>query len=117
METGRHEIDNSDVFAIVSTYKTKSQEESLWEAHRQYIDIQAMIEGSERIGHAPIDTLNITQPYDPAKDITALRGSGDMFILKPGMFAIFYPTDAHMPGVCADGNQQVKKIVIKVRAA
>ena len=30
---------------------------------------------------------------------------------KPGMFAIFFPQDAHAPGVSPDG---VKKVIVKV---
>ena len=117
MEAGKHEIEGSDVFATVSIYETKSEEESSWEAHRQYIDIHAVLEGSERIARANIDKLNMVQAYDPVKDLIVLKGSGDMFVLEPGTFAICYPTDAHMPGVNADGVQQVKKMVIKVKAA
>jgi YhcH/YjgK/YiaL family protein len=37
------------------------------------------------------------------------------FVLMPGIFAVFYPDDAHMPCCFVDKPEQVRKIVIKVR--
>ena len=36
----------------------------------------------------------------------------DYLTVKPGMFAIFFPEDAHAPGVTPDG---VRKVIVKVR--
>lgn len=115
MESGRYEIDGSNIFAIVNIYETKLEKEGSWEAHRQYIDIHFMVEGSEAMGYANLDKMKTSQGYDPNKDSISLEGNGDLFILEPGIFAIFYPTDAHMPGVLIDGPQLVKKIVVKVK--
>jgi len=35
--------------------------------------------------------------------------------LSAGYFAIFYPEDAHMPGLAVEGPESVKKVVVKVR--
>jgi YhcH/YjgK/YiaL family protein len=37
-----------------------------------------------------------------------------MFLLDAGMFAVFFPEDAHMPCILADGPEAVKKVVIKI---
>ena len=37
--------------------------------------------------------------------------------MTPGRFAIVFPADAHMPGVCVDAPQVVKKAVFKIKVA
>ena len=43
------------VKAIVSEYETKTITENGYEAHKQYIDIQAILSGEERVICLPID--------------------------------------------------------------
>ena len=46
------------------------------------------------------------------KDISFYHGLAESYIpVKPGMFVIFFPQDAHAPGVTPDG---VKKVIVKV---
>ncbi len=42
---GRYEVAGESVFAIVNEYSTKPPAECEPESHRQYIDIQVMLEG------------------------------------------------------------------------
>ena len=35
--------------------------------------------------------------------------------MRPGLFAVFFPQDAHMPGLAVDQPEPVKKMVIKIR--
>ena len=44
-----------------------------------------------------------------------MAGSGRQ--LPAGMFTIFTPEDAHMPGIALDQPQPVKKVVVKVAVA
>ena len=43
--------------------------------------------------------------------------TGEAFLMTPGRFAIVFPADAHMPGVCVDAPQAVKKAVFKIKVA
>ncbi len=117
-----------DVFALVQRYKPKLRREAFWEAHRNYIDVQCMFEGAEMMGWAPLETMGVKQAYDADRDYAVLepiQGQNDdrpdaaerFFTVRRGMFAIFFPTDAHMPGVSPDDGlaAEVKKIVVKVR--
>ena len=54
---------NPRVKAIVSEYETKPENENGYEAHKRYIDIQALLEGEERIACLPIEWLQETKPY------------------------------------------------------
>ena len=49
------------------------------------------------------------------KDFQKLTGSVDFITLVPGMFTIFFPHDAHEPGVSSTSLAvAVKKIVFKI---
>jgi YhcH/YjgK/YiaL family protein len=111
---GRNEIDGSHLFALVQEYTTRLEQECRWEAHRKYIDIQYVVSGHERIDHALLAMLEIIEPYNASVDRAHLAGSGSALLLQAGMFAIFFPQDAHRPGVIAEAPQAVRKIVIKV---
>lgn len=118
----RIDIQGDDVFALVQRYHTKSPAEAFWECHRKYIDVQCVIEGSEMMRYAPLEAMKIIKPYDEAKDFTVVQPCYASLAVheirvEAGMFAIFMPQDAHMPGLHANGvSSLVKKIVVKVRA-
>ena len=111
---GRYEIEDSEVFALVSEYGSKKNEDAKWEAHRKYADIQVIISGEEKMGYAPLATMSAKDEYNPEKDIVFLNGTGDYITAKPDSFIVFFPHDAHQPGVAINGSVPVKKVVIKV---
>ncbi|MBC7320235.1 YhcH/YjgK/YiaL family protein [bacterium] len=112
-EIGRYEFKNG-IYIMVQEYKTKPVQEGFWEAHRQYIDVQYIVRGIERIGYANVNNLKISQEYMKDKDYLVLSGKGDFFTACTGTFVIFYPEDAHMPCLTAKKPQIVKKVVIKI---
>jgi YhcH/YjgK/YiaL family protein len=114
-EPGRIELLGSDLIALPQSYVTKPHDQGKWEAHRKYIDIQYMVEGAEVMGCAPVGALRVTEPYNEEKDFLLLAGDGDFFKVSAGMFAIFFPHDAHMPQLAAGTPAPVRKIVLKVR--
>ena len=67
--------------------------------------------GDYRMGYTAREDLPEAD-YDADKDISFYPGLAESYIpVKPGMFAIFFPQDAHAPGVSPDG---VKKVIVKV---
>ena len=112
---GKQAIDGDNVFMILSEYTTKLFSDARWEAHRVYADIQLLLAGEERIGYAPLTKMKTTEDYNPAKDILFLSGDGDYTTIRPGVFAVFLPHDAHQPCVATGNQQTVKKLVIKVK--
>ncbi|HSD64724.1 MAG TPA: YhcH/YjgK/YiaL family protein [Ignavibacteriaceae bacterium] len=114
-KVGKFEIEGDDIFSIVSEYKTKDLEDCRLEAHRKYIDIHYMSEGTELIGYSLLDNHEQATQYDSENDFILYCGDKNYLKLEEGMFAIFFPTDLHMPGIMVDKPALVKKIVIKVK--
>ena len=114
LSTGKYVIKDDRVFAIVSEYETRDPKEIDWETHKKYIDIQILINGEERIGYTWLDNLTLEKDYNTEKDIMFFRGNGEYITLKKGFFTIFFPHDAHKPGLNTDKKMNVKKLVIKV---
>lgn len=114
LEPGKYPIKENEVFALVSDYNSKKIEDTRWEAHQKYADIQFLAYGEEQMGYAPVREFKVIQPYDPEHDIVFLAGRGDYISVRPGMFVIFFPQDAHQPGVAITESMPVRKIVVKV---
>jgi YhcH/YjgK/YiaL family protein len=108
------EIDGKNIFAMIQKYNTRNTEDAKWEAHRKYIDIQYMVEGAENMGFVLSDYLDIVEEYNEEKDVEFLEGLGDYVQVNEGEFVIFFPDDAHMPGIKIKENEMVQKVVIKV---
>ena len=49
----------------------------MWEAHRKYIDVQYIVDGSERMGYTYLRSeLVVREPYDPQKDFAFYEAAG-----------------------------------------
>jgi YhcH/YjgK/YiaL family protein len=76
-----------------------------------------VISGKEIMNIAPLTTAKeVVTPYDSTKDIEFLTVDKiSKFSATPSNFFIFFPTDAHRPGLKDGVNSNVRKIVIKVK--
>ncbi len=110
------EIDGKNVYAMIQHYTTKPKAQGIWEAHRKYIDVQYVAEGSELMGYVNLKELKAGE-YNADKDFLLLEGSGNYVQMPAGTFVILTPEDAHIPGVAVDTPQPVKKVVVKVAVA
>jgi biofilm protein TabA len=114
MPNGKVEIRGQELYAMVMSYDTKARDAGKWEAHRKYIDIQYVVNGSEKVGFCDVADMTIAQAYDKEKDCAIFKGTGDFVTLSAGTFAVFFPHDAHMPGIAEGAPASVKKVVVKV---
>ena len=113
---GRYDIQGDNVYAMVQSYDTLSQTEKEWETHKEYIDIQYIIDGNEKIYWMNMGGLQPCTKYDVEKDCTFFKGhEGNGIALNKGDFMILFPEDAHKPGCTNFEKTNVKKIVIKVK--
>lgn len=115
LEQGKYEIDGDNIYALVSIYNTKPLSSVKWEAHKKYIDIQYVASGKEKIGFTSTDKVIPLEEYSENNDCTIYKGDGNYIIVDEGSFAIFFPTDVHMPGISINIPKEVKKVVIKVK--
>lgn len=117
-------------YMIISTCNTRKYENALFEAHREFIDIQMCVYGSECILLSSLKNGIEVGKYDEKKDISFYERmeKHSAINLESGDIAIFAPYDMHMP--LLDGssyhttNQSqnlkpdiVSKIVVKVPAS
>ena len=111
----RHEIDGDDIYYVVQEYEARPFEKTALEAHRIYADIQYIYSGREKIGYAPLKGVTQTIPYDPEKDIAKYDGNADFTQINAGMFAVYFPHEAHRPCVAVQKGEKVKKILVKIK--
>jgi len=107
-----------DCFALLQGYMTKPVAEAAFEAHRIYADIQVILGGEETLLWTPLEDVGaVTEPYVAEKDIAfyASPKRSTALHLRAGEFAMFFPTDAHAPGLQTSGPVAVRKVVIKVK--
>jgi YhcH/YjgK/YiaL family protein len=104
------------MYLVVSRYATSPAAEKPYEAHRRYVDVQALLAGREIIGLAKTDDLTERTAYDPQSDAAfydAPPGEHSLE-LRPGWAMVFAPADAHRPGCCCSESAEVCKVVVKI---
>lgn len=117
IEKGVHQL-SPRVRAIVSEYSTKPENEYGYEAHREYIDIQYLISGEEKIASLPLEYLKETKAYNPDVDAAFYKEAEvrpQESIIGNRYFAVYFPQDGHMPGLAVTAPSQVKKVVVKIK--
>jgi YhcH/YjgK/YiaL family protein len=112
LKPGRIELEGDSIYVLVQEYLTKSQESGNWEAHKRYIDVQYIVSGSERVGFSMLNSMKLGE-YKEERDFQAMFGEGQFLTLNAGSFVVFFPQDAHMPGIAIESLAPVKKIVVK----
>lgn len=111
---GRIDLDEN-CFALISEYTSKNPEDARFEAHKSYIDLQYVIEGEELMGCVPLESTTPLIPYNAEKEILFVNStSNKLSVAHPGNFFIFFPSDAHRPGVKLLENSKVRKLVVKI---
>lgn len=115
LEKGKYEIDGTNLFAIVNEYDTVDPSGEQMEAHKKYIDIQYIVRGAEHIGHDFLQQQTPSKAYSETEDYMLFAEKPAFFTrLDQEHFAIFFPTDLHMPNLLIDQPGPVKKVVIKL---
>ena len=118
LAAGKYEIDGKELWASVQEYTSKLESDAKAEAHKNYIDIQYIVSGTEVIEGFDIDKATPKSEYNDVKDVMFYEDFADATkgVLNADEYGIFFPRDVHKPGMCLNGNQDtVKKIVVKVK--
>ena len=114
-EEKEYKLSGDKIYSRVMSYETKLPEDAVLEAHRNYVDIQAVLTGAEGFEYSPADSIEIDKPYDDLKDVEFYRrtAQGQTRIdLYPGMFLTLFPQDAYMPSLTVNNSPEVIKQVV-----
>jgi biofilm protein TabA len=117
---GKTVIDGERLFALVQEYTPKAESLGKFEAHQRYWDVQYVARGVERMGWNTLARMAVSEPHSLDRDVAFFQGQGNFFLAPAGTFAIFGPSDVHMPGVALEAagspaDALVRKIVVKVQ--
>lgn len=101
---------------MIVKYATSPRSQGQVETHKNYIDVQFVLDGEESLLYEHVDRLALTQPYAEAKDVALYTIPDDCseIRLRKGMFAILFPEDGHVPGRMSGKESPVHKLVFKV---
>lgn len=87
------------------------------EAHMDYIDVQIVLAGEEKIYYTDKAPLNVTQPYNAEKDIAFYAWeNAEAVSYRSGEAIVLFPEEAHLPCRAVGEPMTVKKAVLKLRA-
>ena len=113
---GIHEV-NDEFYYNYLEYEAKEPTNTIYEAHKNYVDIQYIVEGQEHVDVSFEEYMELDTPYDVEKDIMFYKNPQKCFsrILGAGEYIIVLPHELHKPGQKVGENGNVKKIVGKVR--
>lgn len=112
---GRHDIDGDALYFNAAQYVTASASEKKFEAHRAYLDVHYLIDGTEQIHVAPIESLRCGE-YDASGDFFLAEGEPTVRVtMRPGDFLVCYPEDGHCPGIRVNEPEKIRKVIFKVR--
>ena len=113
MPTNKYEIDGDSLFVILDKSPGRKKEDAMLEIHKKYIDIQLILAGEDKMGWKSKQQCEKPDAdYDSTNDIQFFKDRpSDWFTVKPGMFAIFFPEDAHLPLI---GDSIIHKAIAKI---
>lgn len=118
-EKGKHEIDGSRLFYLISEDMTEPFEKRRAEYHARYLDIQIVLKGQEGMTFSVLPAGKPDTDWLADKDI-AFLAEGEQektLILNEGDFVVFYPQEVHKP-LCTVGTPApVRKAVVKLLVA
>jgi len=80
-ELGSYEIGKGKVRMIVNEYEQKCNDRVTMEAHRENIDVQYWVTGSELMGYAPLQSQSLLGPFDEEKDFGNYAADATFFKL------------------------------------
>lgn len=109
----RFDFDGGYLFFQEGT--TNHIDEGTFEAHKKYIDIQIVLDGSEYVAWAPINQLVVDVEYNAEKDVIRLNGSPKVIMkINKGMAYICLPHDGHKALKYINNATKYNKAVIKI---
>ena len=109
---GRYDVCDG---VFVNVCDIENGENSVYEAHRKYNDLQCLITGDEIMKRCHIADCGDATVYADDGDCQLFRSAESVATLhvRAGEFAYFDPDDAHAPGTAGD-VKKVRKLIFKI---
>ena len=112
---GRRDF-NENVYVNVISYETKDCFDEVFESHKEYVDVHAMICGKEKIYYGDGRDMTVRKEYDCTGDYELLKGNKYRAVEYGEMQGVEFETDEpHMAGFACSGKQKIIKAVIKIK--
>ena len=113
LEAGKHLIEGDRLYLVIALDEGAGADRAVLEAHRKYIDIQFVIEGTDMIGWRPAaECTLVSQVYDASKDVELYSERPLSWSPVAGSrFAVYFPGDAHAP---LGGTGRLRRAIVKV---
>lgn len=117
MDAGTYELQGRDLYINIQDIITQPVEACRPERHNDFLDIQYVVSGVERMGCRQYTGEETVLAALESKDIIIYKDlSGEIFVdVAPGCYCIFFSNDIHRPGCAADGPGGVRKVVAKIK--
>ena len=108
-------LDGNDLIVNIMDFEGKEAKNCKMEGHKDYIDIQIPMGESEMMGwKAQVDCDIIQEEYDEGKDMEIYGDKAvTTFTVPDGYFVVFFPSDAHQPGIAP--GKKYRKLIVKTR--
>ena len=113
---GSYDLGDECKVKVMEYLTHEEPEEVLFEAHREFLDLQLLAKGEELFLTQAIELGDEAVPYKKDKDVEFFRvGYYNSLALNTENFAILFPNDLHIGNMNADGESAVKKLVFKLK--
>lgn len=114
LEVGRYELSES---VIVNRQQYYGKDDPFAESHRDFIDLQIVLKGKEKMGYADLSnlTVRVMEDYNPDIDLAKYYVDDECYYeMSEDSFALIFPEDIHRPGMKVDDNI-IEKVVVKIK--
>ena len=111
---GQVACENPNIRLFIGSEAMRNREAAKPEAHRNHIDIQVPLSGTEAYGWIDRGRLQNGLGYNEQKDIEFFDCEPTTWLdIHVGEFALFFPSDGHAPLVGSEPF--IRKAVFKIR--
>lgn len=112
--TEKQLLDGEDLFVTKFHLETVPMEQTFFEAHKKYLDIQVVTQGCERVDIAHPDSLTLIENKG---DFYGYTGQAEQsVILRPGNFLVVFPGDAHRLRIPVEQpGEAFTRVVFKIK--
>lgn len=109
--------------ASVQVYVSREPDRACYESHQIMADVQIVLDGEEYMNVIDADNLAPDSECDSESDGNDVKFYCETpdptarVLLRPGVFALLLPGEAHMPCLAVERPSPVKKLVAKIPAS